>query len=296
MNIETANRLCNLRKKHNLSQEQLAEKIGVSRQAVSKWERAEASPDTDNLITLAQIYNISIDEILMGKKSINVSDTSSENKTDESKDFSKQNVNNNKSENYNNNNNHTPKDSDNNYKEEKTRVSFKNGIHVDDGGDHVHIGWDGIHVQDSDGTQVHIDSNGVFVDENGNNKVFTDEDGHIFYKDEDSKRSPFSIILNNICIPILAIIIFLVLGFGFNSWEVAWLIFLALPLYYSMVEAIEKRKLSKFCYPVFVVILYLALGLCLNLWHPAWILFLTIPIFYGICGAFKELSKTKKDY
>ena len=43
MNIEIANRLVNLRKQNNLSQEALAEKLGLSRQAVSKWERAEAS-------------------------------------------------------------------------------------------------------------------------------------------------------------------------------------------------------------------------------------------------------------
>ena len=64
MNVETANKLVGLRKKHGLSQEELAEKIGVSRQAVSKWERAEASPDTDNLIALAKIYNISLDAML----------------------------------------------------------------------------------------------------------------------------------------------------------------------------------------------------------------------------------------
>lgn len=64
MNIETANRLVELRKQHNLSQEDLAEALGISRQAVSKWERAEASPDTDNLISLARLYAISIDELL----------------------------------------------------------------------------------------------------------------------------------------------------------------------------------------------------------------------------------------
>lgn len=64
MNVETANRLQNLRKKNGYSQEELAEKIGISRQAVSKWERAEASPDTDNLILLARLYGVTIDELL----------------------------------------------------------------------------------------------------------------------------------------------------------------------------------------------------------------------------------------
>ena len=54
MNIEIANRLLQYRKRMGLSQEELAEKIGVSRQAVSKWERAEAAPDTDNLIELGR--------------------------------------------------------------------------------------------------------------------------------------------------------------------------------------------------------------------------------------------------
>ena len=58
MNLEVANRLLKYRKKSGYSQEDLASKIGVSRQAVSKWERSEASPDTDNLMLLAdQIFH-----------------------------------------------------------------------------------------------------------------------------------------------------------------------------------------------------------------------------------------------
>ena len=64
MTIEIADRLIQLRKKHGLSQEELADKLGLSRQAVSKWERAEASPDTDNLICLAKLYGVSLDELL----------------------------------------------------------------------------------------------------------------------------------------------------------------------------------------------------------------------------------------
>ena len=64
MNIEIANRLAELRKQHGYSQEELAEKLGVSRQAISKWECGESSPDTDNLIALAKVYGMSLDELL----------------------------------------------------------------------------------------------------------------------------------------------------------------------------------------------------------------------------------------
>ena len=64
MTIESANHLAELRRAHGLSQEDLAEKLGVSRQAISKWERAESSPDTDNLIALAQLYGVTLDELL----------------------------------------------------------------------------------------------------------------------------------------------------------------------------------------------------------------------------------------
>ena len=67
MTIEVANRLLELRKKSGMSQEELADKLGISRQSVSKWERAESSPDTDNFIALAKIYNVSLDELCLGK-------------------------------------------------------------------------------------------------------------------------------------------------------------------------------------------------------------------------------------
>ena len=65
MNIQIADRLVALRREQGWSQEELAIRLGVSRQAVSKWERAEASPDTDNLIALARLYGISLDQLLL---------------------------------------------------------------------------------------------------------------------------------------------------------------------------------------------------------------------------------------
>lgn len=64
MDLITANRLQQLRKMNGYSQDVLAEKLGVSRQAVSKWERAESSPDTDNLISLAKLYGLTLDDLL----------------------------------------------------------------------------------------------------------------------------------------------------------------------------------------------------------------------------------------
>lgn len=64
MNLLTATRLQELRKMNGYSQEVLAEKLGVSRQSISKWERAEASPEIDNLMALAKIYGITVDDLL----------------------------------------------------------------------------------------------------------------------------------------------------------------------------------------------------------------------------------------
>lgn len=52
------------RKKAGLSQEALAEKLGVSRQAVSKWETAEATPDVGKLAPMARVFGVSIDWLL----------------------------------------------------------------------------------------------------------------------------------------------------------------------------------------------------------------------------------------
>ncbi len=67
MNDTMAKRLTALRKQRGFSQEQLAEKLNVSRQAVSKWERAEAQPDISNLSALSKLYGITIDELINGK-------------------------------------------------------------------------------------------------------------------------------------------------------------------------------------------------------------------------------------
>lgn len=64
MDASIAQRLAALRRQNGYSQESLAHELGLSRQAISKWERAESSPDTENLIALARLYGIGLDELL----------------------------------------------------------------------------------------------------------------------------------------------------------------------------------------------------------------------------------------
>lgn len=127
MNIEIANRLVNLRKENNLSQEALAEKLGISRQAVSKWERAEASPDTDNLILLARLYGISLDELLKTEDEIPTPESEEAATSEEDK--------------YSN-------------RDEYVHVGL-DGVHVKNAKEEVHVGWKGIHVE-NEKDSVHI--------------------------------------------------------------------------------------------------------------------------------------------
>ena len=52
-------RLTELRKKKNLSQEEVAEKLNVTRQTVSKWELDQSTPDFDKIVPICKLYNIS---------------------------------------------------------------------------------------------------------------------------------------------------------------------------------------------------------------------------------------------
>ena len=60
-------KLAKLRREKNYTQEQLAELLGVSRQAVSKWESDSAYPETEKLIRLAKLYGCSLDELLLDR-------------------------------------------------------------------------------------------------------------------------------------------------------------------------------------------------------------------------------------
>ena len=306
MNIETANRLYELRKKNGYSQEELAAKLGLSRQAVSKWERAEASPDTDNLVELAKLYGISLDELLdLDKSASYVKDNKEEQINKEEK---------NEKIKYEEDDDDDDDDDDDeedelniNINSGDAKVKFKGGIHIEDGDDVVHIGKKGIHVTSEDGESVHIGLDGIKV---------TTNDGKTYNKNDFVCNSNHYHSLKNtiesIFVPLTvfgSIIAYLLLGFilGGTGWASYWVLFLLIPLVPSLIDAIFRKQFCSFAYPVLVVGVYCFLGLrfpgvSYNLfgktfngfWHPWWFLFLTIPVYYVIFGPIDEAIRNHR--
>ncbi len=264
MTLDIANRLVEMRKKHGYSQEQLAEKLGLSRQAVSKWERAEASPDTDNLILLSRLYGISLDDLL---------NTEAEDDAFVKGEAPPQ-------------ANQNPQ-LDQAPEVEKATGDYVNigrgGIHVESKrGDAVHIGWNGIHVKERGQDKVRIGKDGIFVDDDGHH--FYKKDGKIVidgveYTAEELRRKYIWV---RVPYAILALLAAAVISVIMHSWHPAWILILSIPVVDSFVKAIVYRDAHVFAFPVLMVIVFLCLGLFANLWHPGWLVFMTIPLYYTV--------------
>lgn len=233
MTLEFGNRLAAMRKEKGYSQEELAEKLGVSRQAVSKWERGEASPDTDNLIALAALYEITLDELIQGKVCAGAK------------------------------------------QKESVHIGF-DGIHVENEKESVHVSLQGgVHVHDAHGTKVHVDGNGVHVE---------DGSGHIYQHHPGTRWKWFL----DATVPLLTAAAYLLLGFVCNAWHPGWLVFFAIPIISSLAEAIVQRNPNCFAWPVLVTFVYLWGGFIHHLWHPLWIVYFTVPAYYLLIKAFRK--------
>ena len=65
--MEFNNKLYELRKKRGYSQEELANRLNVSRQTVSKWEVGESAPDMEKLVAISDLFEVSLDELIKDK-------------------------------------------------------------------------------------------------------------------------------------------------------------------------------------------------------------------------------------
>ena len=201
------NNLYELRRNAGLSQEEFAEKLGVSRQAVSKWERGEAYPDTDNLITISDMFGVTVDALLRGDDlSASGTDYSAENEE---------------------------------------------------------IGSDTQTKNQGFGISVEIGDNLSFRAGKGNEENFDiDEDEDDEDNDDDESRKSWKYsALYSVPYPIVCAVAFLILGFACDAWGWAWTFFMTIPIYYSILDTVRKKRLTSFAYPIFAAFLYCLFGM-----------------------------------
>lgn len=222
MDEQITERLKATRKAQGYSQEQLADLLYVSRQAVSKWERGEASPDTDNLIALARLYGMTVDELLFGKESSPLQVESAK----------------------------TPRE-------------------VSEASEVAEVS------EDSEVAAVAAENT---ADKDGEEDIEEFEDE----KFENNKSYVLARSIAEGATVFITLAAYLLLGFLGNFWHPAWIIFLAIPIVPSIVEAIIRKNPNVFCFPVFVAAIYLLLGFLGGFWHPAWVIFLAIPLYYTV--------------
>ncbi len=197
--------LYTLRKQRGLSQDEFAEKMGVSRQAISKWERNESYPDTENLIAIAKFFGISIDYMINTSLDHGTDDTISNDTVSadvidiEDKENSK--VNQTKSK-------RIAMDIWVNlpYPILITVIYLLWGFLTDDG---WAIGWT------------------LFV----TIPVYSSIIECIRVK----RITPF-------CYPVFVTFIFLLFGMLYSVWHPLWVIYLTIPIFYSVAPAIDKAK------------------------------------------------------
>ncbi|MBQ7912321.1 MAG: helix-turn-helix transcriptional regulator [Clostridia bacterium] len=283
-------KLYELRKNANLSQEEFAEKLNVSRQAVSKWECGDALPDTENLIKISKLYGVSLDELVGNtpqKQNRESEEPEQENAQQTSYEENTQSTRK-KGIHIDENEIHIDVEGKIQFDDDGIHVGGKNGIHIDDDGVHVggeggiHIDDDGVHVGGEDG--IHIANDNIHVGEKEVNiNVHVDVPTKKRVKKEIAMR-----LLRYLPYPIIITIAYLLWGFLWNGWAIGWTLYVTVPVYYSILECIRKKKASCFAYPALITFIYLFVGMQWDYWHPNWILFITIPVYYAIVEAIEK--------
>ena len=322
MDLAMAQRLVDRRKAAGLSQEALAAQLDVSRQAVSKWERSESSPDTDNLIALAALYGVSLDELLYGQAANDAddledgsADTETADVADEAEDSAE----------------HADCGD-----KPLIDMSLARGIHVIDPnkgegvhvgwsgihvanerrGEEVHVGWSGIHVtNERKGEEVHVGPGGVHIDtlEDDGHSVRTNDDGTVTIDGEtfsswkeahdklDHHGKHFNTGLgrawNKFPFPALVALAYLVLGIVYGTWATGLFLVFLIPVYYALGDFIDRRRLSKLIdgvYPASAIAWFLYMWLCLGQPHPAWVVLITIPVVGALMHWCRKQWKHRK--
>jgi len=318
MNVEIAERLARRRREAGYSQESLAEKLGVSRQAVSKWERSESSPDTDNLIALAQLYGVSIDELLY------VDDSFKDDVAFEAADKAAGRRAQGADYRETAGTGWTKGSAQAEDADDKDRVHVSPGrIHIKDGDDYVQISWkDGVNYRNTkDGEEVHVGWDGVHVKEGkvtwsyadeteeavrsaedtgirGAGIFIGDDDGNIHVvRDFFEKEYGVKSIWLRFPYPLVVIIAYILMGVFLEAWGTGLFLFFTIPVYYMIGNAIHSKRPARFFqgfYPLACVSWFLWMAFIEGAPHPAWVILLTIPLFEWIFHSVSRSYRKRK--
>lgn len=252
MEQNLSQRLADLRKENKLSQEALAEKMGLSRQAISKWERGESAPDTENLILLSSIYGITLDELLHGKQTLN---------NDKALSFDLK-----------------PDDGIFEKAEENSQPKDEN-----QSGD--------ITENTAEGFSETENEEGFF-ESTAENILPPKKKKHAKKEKPPRLCGNAYKVFLKIPVIVIVPLIFVLIGVLKGVWHPTWLINLFIPIYYAFCFAMAARtkKSMLLRMPVFLVTVaaFLAVGILKGLWHPAWMMFFFDILYYWVALSVKK--------
>lgn len=244
MNRTLGERLSQFRKKWNLSQDELAQQLNVSRQSISNWESDQAMPSIDYIKDLSKIYNVSIDDLLNLNKDIE----SCYNKEDN--DFKK---------------------------------------------DRVHVGKDGIFIQDEEDDISITWSDGIKINSNGNNFCYDNKTGDFVKKCKPlNKKSKYHKSVADAIFStslLITLIIYIILGsFVEGAWGSLWpIIFLGF-IPSEIYKTFALKNVYYFPIIFISLFIYLFLGSYLSFWHPYRVILFLIPIYYSFVSSIRRIK------
>jgi len=215
-----------LRKQRDISQEQLAEILNVSRQAISKWETGESMPDIENIVRLSGVFDVSTDYLLKA------------------------------------------------YHNDAPAIAQ---------------------------SQVNMTVNNEFIGSEFAENMFVeheDDDYHIegsFHGKDGRYKGGYNITFNfgGLIYPV-ALLVFLILGFGWGMWRQAWVAF---PIAWVIEEIITYVKTGRLGISIYGVAgaVYLVIGFIWGLWHPGWIIFVAAWVLSEAVNVKKRKRPKRKN-
>lgn len=256
MDEKLGERLIAFRNRKGLSQDELSEKLGVSRQSISNWENGSSQPSIDFVKKLAEIYEISVDDLLNTNKSIDDC--------------------------YNNETNF---EYTNKKEKGKSHIHIsKKGIFIDDEDGNESLKFE--FGDDKDTLKETIENEIIDSD-------FMDEEKN---RRKKALHKSIQGLINIIFIlgAMIAYCILGFLLPNNEGWSKWWIILIFCFVPGELYRTFANKKPNHFPITFLAIGTYCLIGEFFNIWHPTWIIMLTIPVYYILVSSIRSVVKNAK--